>query len=376
MHFIRPVSKLTILFLLPLTIACSSRIQEQNGFASFDLVKLDSIEIASPEAIHGISFNGNRGVVYNFLEGSLTLFDTTGAIIKEVIVPTDGSGSLAYIGGLKLKPNGQLLLQTVKGEIALMDEQLNLQRHFTMPFQPVLTNMRSNVKSMDIKDDDVYIYFPGRDGGNPFERDYLKNNHLLEKVTLSTGATTASLKLPPESKFQQEAYFDIPYILVAIRDNVLHFALDNEPFVHLYDLNNQEELIASIPLDAKKFVEVEPKVIPLGNTEGVLPALIDGIFPLEDGFAVSYGEGLKKEELDHVATPNPQYLKSAQNNILKIYREGLGWSNEVVLPDEIAEVLNFEGVGLPFYALRNNVPLGISETNTLTIYRLMLTDKQ
>lgn len=360
---------------IPLTIFSCSEPQVKTFYAEeYDLVLVDSFQVDYSSEIHVTAFHGTKGIFYNFREGSLTLFDTSGEILRQVFLPLEGPNSLGYISGIKMKPKGKILLQTLNGEIALLNDSLKLVEKVIFPFASVTPNLRSNIKSLDIVGTDVYVYYPGRNGENPLDKGYFKKSHLLEMISLEAHELTSVLKLSPDSKFNQDLYFEDPYLHVSILGDRLYLAFDSDPLIYEYSLLNKEDQPIIIPLDPNKFIEVSGQPIPLGNLDGVYPGLIEGVFPFESGFAVAYGEGLEKATMETLTNVNPKYLKSRQRNLLKIYHNERGWSNEIALPTQVAAILGFEHPSDDFYALRNEELFGGNNGQT-TIYRFRLKEK-
>ncbi|HSI77300.1 MAG TPA: hypothetical protein VK957_15480 [Lunatimonas sp.] len=373
-----PFRSLLPLFVVffPLAIFSCSGPQSQPFFAEeYDLILVDSFQVDYSSQIHVTAFHGSQGVFYNFREGSLALFDTSGTILRQVFLPLEGPNSLGYISGMKMKPNGKILLQTLNGEIAILNDSLNLVEKVIFPFASVTPNLRSNIKSLDMVGKDVYVYYPGRNGENPLDKGYFKKSHLLEMISLATHELNSVLKLSPDSKFNQDLYFEDPYLHVSILGDRLYLAFDSEPSIYEYSLLKREDQPITIPLDPNKFIEVTGQPIPLGNLDGVYPGLIEGIFPFESGFAVAFGEGLDKGTMETLTNINPKYLKSKQRNLLKIYHNERGWSNEIALPTHVAAILGFEDPASDFFALRNE-ELFVGNSAKTTIYRFRLKKKQ
>ncbi|MCC5935864.1 MAG: hypothetical protein JJU34_01155 [Lunatimonas sp.] len=376
MH-IKQITHLFIVFLSTfLVVSCSSYSPVEEPKTGWDLVKIDSFSVDFGKEVHGVAFNGQKGVFYHFKDVSLTQFDTTGTILRTTFVEEDGPNALGYVVGMLHRPDGSLLLQSLNGEIGLLDSTLTFSQKILMPFQSTLPAMRSNVKSMASQENEVFVYFPGRNGANPYEKNYFKNNYLLERINLSTGTINPVYKLAIESKFQEDTYHDTPYILVSIFEEELYFVLDNEPVIHIYQLENGDFPLQSIPLEAKKFIQVTPNPIPLGNMDGVYPAVIDGLFGFDGGFAVTYGEGLEKEEVDRQPMVDPRLLKSLQRNLLKFFTHQNGWSNEIEIPREVSEIIHFKSTESYIYGLKNTAYQSSDAAGQVTIYKLALTPKE
>ena len=360
-------------FLCLLLLSCSDNESVSSNGPAYDIVLVDSFQVDYQAAIHVSAFRESNGIFYNFREGSFTLFDTKGTVLRKKYFPSDGANALGYVSGMKIKSDGSILFQTLQGEIGVLDDSLELVEKVIFPFPSVTPNLRSNIKSLDITGDDVLVYYPGRNGKNPLEKGYFKNSKLLEKINITTGELSSVLTLSPDSKFNQDLYFEEPYLHVSIWGDRLYIAFDNEPLIYKYDLNNLDALPITIPIHASKFIEVSGQPIPLGNVEGVIPGLIEGIFPFETGFAVAYSEGLEKTAVDKLSNLNPNYVKSAQKNLLKIYHDKKGWSKETPLPQNVAAILGFENPSEDFYALRNE-GLFEGKSDEITVFRYRLTE--
>jgi hypothetical protein len=360
----------TLLLLFGL-FSCGDRLSTTFVDPKYQIVTLDSVQVEFHNDIHVAAFHNRKGIFYNFREGSFTVFDTSGSILIKKSFPSEGSDGLGYVSGMKMKPDGNILLQTLQGEIVILDDSLELVDKVVFPFASGTPNLRSNIKSLDIIGNEAYIYYPGRHGQNPLEKGFFRNSKLLEKVNLTTGELTSVLSLSPDSKFNQDLYFEDPYLHVSIWGDRLYFAFDNEPVIYEYDLNNTNALPITIPLLPTKFLEVSGLPIPLGNVDGIYPGLIEAIFPFDRGFAVAYTEGLEKASVDKLTNLNPKYVKSLQRNLLKIYDHEKGWSGEIPISRNVAAILGFDNPLEVFYALRNE-ELFNNEPGKITLYRLAL----
>jgi hypothetical protein len=338
----------------------------------FELEKIDSFKVAYTEELHGVAFSGTEGILYNFREGAFLKFDVQGNILEHKKIPQEGENSISYVGGLKMMPDGRTYLQSLKGEIGVLDQHLNLVQKLQMPFAPSLSDLRSNVKSMDIAEGKVYIYFPGRGGVNPYEKGFFKNNHLLERVDLETGNSTPFLHLPEISKYQEDLYFEHPFIFLSIHGDKIYFAFDNEPQIFIYQLQDGE-FLESIPLEASTFVELEGQILPLDQHSMKIAGMIDGLYAFENGVAVNYIEGISEETFLENQGNDPASYMNLQNHVLKIYLEGKGWSNEIIVPKDISYLLNFNSPQAEFYALKNEGELE-ENRSSLTFYKMKLSN--
>ncbi len=312
----------------------------------YEVIVLDTLSIPFEGEVHAADYEGNRGIIYNYRSGNYLAFDSTGSILVSNSLPAEGENGLFYVNGLKILPNGEVLAHSIKGEIGLLDQNLQLKEKMFMPFPNGAMDLKRNVQIMAKWQNDLLLYYPGRDNKSPYDKGYFRDNHLLEKVNMKTGETAPFLQLSPESKYQEDLHFEQPTPLISVRDNQLYLAFNKEPLVHRYDLANEGSWEASISLETPDFVQINGQSIPLGNDGSVLAeGEITGLFAMDNGFAVSYLEGLLQ---DPKRTPT-----SLPGQQLKWFRPEKGWSAPLTLPAEILFLLNFEGIENSFYAILN-----------------------
>lgn len=331
----------------------------------YEIAVMDTLSIPFEGEVHAADFSGNRGIIYNYRSGKYLAFDSTGTILVSNSLPPEGENGLFYVNGLKILPDGDVLAHSIKGEIGLLNQNLQLKEKMFMPFPNGAMDLKRNVQIMAKWEDDLLLFYPGRDNKSPYEKGYFRDNHLLEKVNMKTGNISPFLQLPPESKYQQDLHFEQPTPLISVKDNHLYLAFNKETLVHRYDLSkNEGRWEESIALETPDFVEIKGQSIPLGNDGSVLAeGEITGLFALNGGFAISYFEGLLQE-------PNhpPTTLPGQQ---LKWYIPEKGWSEPLSLPFELLFLLNFDGIKKPFYAIIN--PLDLKErTNEVKILKLQV----
>ncbi|SHN07930.1 hypothetical protein SAMN04488057_10697 [Cyclobacterium lianum] len=345
-----------------ISYSCGSGTGDQEP--GYQLLILDTLSIGFQGEIHAGDFRDGRGVIYNYRSGEYLTFDSAGSVLARNRIPAQGENGLFYVNALEFTDEGEILAQSINGEIGLLDQQLQLKEKIIMPFPNGSIELKRNVSTLQKWRDQLLLFYPGRDSKSPYQMGYYRDNHLLEKLDLSTGKSSPFLKLSPESQYQKNLHFEPPTALISVSGDQLYFAFNKEPLVHLYDLSGQGALQASVALEAKKFVQVEGQEIPLGNDGSVLAeGEITGLFALDNGFAVTYFEGLEN-------LPN-QPNTSPPGQQLKIHDEKNGWTGSVELPIELLFVLNFEGPDLPFYGIINPVFTNNS-TNTVKILKFQI----
>lgn len=325
----------------------------------YELVVLDTLNIPFPGDIHAGTFAHQTGLIYNYHAGEYLKFDSSGNVLAKKTIPIDGDNGLYYVNGLKIIDNGNTLAKSIRGEIGLLDEELNLIKKVSMPFPNGSLDLKRNQNAFDIYKDELLLFYPGRDNKSPYNLGYYRDNYLLEKLNPMTGEATPFLKLSPESKYQENLHFEPPTALISLSGNSLYFVFNKEPLISKYDLKNNGEWLNSIPLDAEGFVQIKGQEVPLGNDGSVLvEGEITNLFALKNGFAVVYINGLLKDAIQDEKVPGKQ---------LKVYDYDTGWSKPIELPFNILFLLNFAEEGQPFYGLINpgSLPVGSEQAKVL-----------
>ncbi len=109
----------------------------------------------------------------------------------------------------------------------------------------------------------------------------------------------------------------------------------------------------------------------------MLDGRISGFYPRPDGIFVTYTEGISEDIFTQNELKNPKNFPKYgefQRHILKFMNADSIWSNEIIIPNTIDQILNIESLSKPFYALRNDEYLG-EEQDYLTFYKLQLIQK-
>ena len=340
-----------ISFLALLTGACD--FSKENSKGQFDLVILDTLSIPFTRDIHAGAFSNNSGIIYNYESGEYLKFDSLGNVLARNTISSQGKDGLFYVNSLKILDNGNILAKTIGGEIGLLDEKLQLIKKTVMPFQNGSLDLKRNQTSIEIYEDELLLFYPGRDNKSPYTVGYYKENNLLEKLNPNTGEAKPFLKLSPESQYQKDLHFEPPSGLISISGKSLYFVFNKEPLISRYNLDKNGAFEKSIPLESEDFVQIKGQPLPLGNDGSVIvEGEITNLYGLEDGFAVAYFDGLAKSNNTTNRIPR---------KYLKIYKNGSGWSQPIDLPLNILFLLNFEGTDQPFYALIN--PIAIPGAN-------------
>ncbi|WP_157972215.1 hypothetical protein [Pleomorphovibrio marinus] len=321
-------------------------------------------------------FYQGRGVIYDHKSATIIAFDTLGNILSSNQFPKEGPGSLSWIGGMRIHSDGKVFVNTLIGEIGVLDENLELEKKIQMPFPPELRDMWGNSKVFDFWKDYLYIYYPGRDGQNPYLRDFWKENTLLEQIEVSTGDTKGVLKLPSQSKHQSDLFFEQPSPKVGIQGEKLYLHLDTENLIFVYDLGNDGEIMEVLDFQPSKYVQLEGQTERVGYASGnyMSRGRSNNLFPIREGLIIYYSEGIAKDDFVNAGLNKKEnwYKRpDMERKVLKIYSDKSGWSNEIILPPKVGEILNIEALDKSFFGFRNDEYLGV-EQDFVTFYKLKL----
>ncbi|MBD3629694.1 hypothetical protein [Cyclobacterium sp.] len=351
-----------VLIYVVLAVACEPGVKDND--LGFQLLVQDTLSIDFEGEIHAGDFRENQGIIYNYRSGEYLKFDSTGRELTRNSLPAEGENGLFYVNSIKILDSGEVLAQSIKGEIGLLDRELRLKEKMFMPFPNGAMDLKRNVSTIEKWNNNLLLFYPGRGNKSPYTLGYYRDNYLLEKLDLNTGKSSPFLKLSPESQYQKDLYFEPPLALISALGDQLYFAFNKEPLIHRYNLRNDGDWQASIPLDPDQFIQIKGQKLPLGNDGTVLAeGEITGLYALDNGFAVTYFEGLEN-------IPNQQLAKPPGQR-LKIYNNKTGWASPVALPAELLFMLNFEGPDRPFYAIVNPIYTGPLK-NQIKILKLHL----
>jgi hypothetical protein len=367
--------QLLILLLLAGIISCSTP-SSVEVFNEFRLDILDSIQVDYQGIASAVDFQDGKGILYDTQKSTIVLFDSTGTILYQESYPSEGPGSFSWVGGIRFHPSGKIILTTLIGEIVRLDEQLRIEQKFAMPFPPELRDMQGNARTFDFYEDNLLIFYPGRDGQSPYKRDYWKENKLIEQLNLSTGKIKPIISLAADSKHQSDAYFERPFPKVAIHQNLLYLHLDTESIIAVYDLSKDGAYIESLDFAPSKYVQYEGQQKQVGYVSGNFMSRSNSfnLFAMEDALVIHYCEGIHKDDFINAGLnekKNWYKIPDLEGRFLKVYQPSIGWSNEILVPPVINQIMNIEHINKPFYAIRNDEYIG-EEQDFITLYKLQL----
>jgi hypothetical protein len=373
---------LVVILLIGVAIcSCSKQEKDTQNKADsneWELVILDSIQVDYLAEIREGIFNNGIGLVKDIGNTTLIKFDSAGNILIKKEFPTEGPGSISFLQTL-VEHNGEFFGTTSFKNIYHFDANLDLKEMLEMPFLGEARGGAYNRKNIAVWKEKLLLWYPGRDGISPYMDHFYRDYPLLELYDLNTKTSSSVVKTPPTSKFSGDDFFNRPEINFTIENDSLYLTFSNEPIVHVYVLGESILWKRSMDIKPKEFILMPGQKTPVTYQESskMYEAQILGIYSDSNHIMVSYHGGI---DGDTFVNNN---LKERENfyrypkfrkTYLKIYKNGYGWSNELIVPSKIKLILNIESVDKPFYALRDDDFLG-EEQDYVTFYKLKLVKK-
>ncbi|WP_143962646.1 hypothetical protein [Litoribacter populi] len=335
----------------------------------------DSIQVALMGSINSLDFRGDKGIAYDYQNRQITLFDTEGEIVMAKEFALEGPGSIGHVTNLKILEDGNILVYQFGNKMPLLNEALEVQRYYEMSFPAELRGAAYFQHMYAQHEDDVYLFFPGRDGGNPYLDNFYKDYKLVEKLNLSTGNSESVFKLASDSKYLTDLKFDYPMMALSAGEGEIYLALDTESLIHVYSPDAKEESLITLDFSPSKFVQMEGSNEEYASSYGkMLKGGVKNLFAIPNGVVVHYSEGIEGEVYKREALhdrENWPKLPDFDNNMLKVYQQDKGWSNEVQVPCHMKTISGIMDLNDSFWALRNDDYIG-EEQDYLTFYRVRL----
>lgn len=358
---------------------CScSKSEEEPLDLIFELQVIDSIQVGVMESISAIDYKENRGVIYSIQNHKISVFDSNGNIIKSKIYPEEGPGSVGMVTNLRILDNGDILLYPFMNNPVILNDDLEVKKHLKMAFPSGIMNVAYFQHMFDVYGEDAYLFYPGRDGGNPYQSDFFKDFKLLEKVNLQSGTAEAVYKLPNISKYQSDLTYEYPQLTLSAGNDKIYLALDTESLIHIYDpKSNSPEAMETLDFKPKKFVQMPgEKSESVSSHNRLVRGEVKNLYPVSNGLAVYYSEGIDEEKYQRESLHEKEnWSKWINFNAfkLKVFMENKGWSNEIQVPSYITTISGLDNLD-EFIGLRNDVYLG-EEQDFLTFYKMRLVRK-
>ena len=361
-------------FIAALIFACNSKDLPPTDHLYFELEIFDSIQVNADEQLRAIDFAYDKGVAYGYQTRATIVFDSTGRILVKKSFPEEGPGSIGYIIDIRPLENGDYFVYPFGNQLTLLSEELEIKRQYNVSFPPELRGAAYFRHLVDTKDDKAYLFFPGRDGGNPYFNDFYKKHHVLEKLDLNTGDFEPFLKLPEISKYHDELTYEYPSVSMSIRGDLLYLILDTESYIHVYDLK-EGELITSLDFQPQRFLQKQGSKEEFVSSYGeFMRGEIHSVFALSEGVAVHYREGIDQEifQQEKLLERENWYKQPDYNTQkLKVYQNGSGWSNEIEVPAKVKAISGLSDPDKTFWGLRNDEYVDLEE-EFITFYKMRL----
>ncbi|AKP53737.1 hypothetical protein [Cyclobacterium amurskyense] len=362
-------------------IACSEKkVSDLEPFSNeWELVILDSIQVDYLGTVDGGDFRQGKGVFYNFEENKLVAFDSSGKISYEISYPKEGPEKVQYPTQLKYTEDGRLFAASYMGWLYELNTNLTLKQEIKLSFLSQSQDGGGFIKNLEYYNDSLISFYPGRDGANPYEPHFIRDNFLLEKIDPKTGGSVPLIRIPSTSRYSSDKYYERPWLQFGISGNRLHLALSNEPLFHIYDLTDGEPYLNTVDFKPSKFLdngEHQEKHQYISGRR-MLDGRIRQFFVTDKGTVVFYEEGIEEDifiQNELKLRKNFPKYKDFQNQVLKIIIQDSILSNEIIVPYNIGSILNIEKLDKPFYALRNDEFIG-EEQDFITFYKLQLEKK-
>lgn len=362
-----------------LGFSCSEKTDSSSNSNEWELVIEDSIQVDYLGTVHGAEFNDGKGIIFNFKENKLIQFDERGKILHEQAYPFDGPDKVFYPMQLKTTTEGKLYGASFVGWLYEFNSDLTFKREIKLPFLTEAKDGGGTRRVLDQWKDQLILYYPGRDGANPYDPFFFRDHFLLEKVDPKTGSAEPLIQIPSTSRYASDKYYERPWVNFGILGDTLYFTLDNEPLIHLYDLTRNGEFLKTINFQPAKFEDNGEHSKPyeyISRTK-MKDGSIKQFFPTRQGIILTYTEGISEDIYLQNDLKNPKNFPlhaNFENQILKIVQVDGSLSNEIIIPRSIDRILAIESLDDPFYALRNDDFIG-EEQEYLTFYKLRLRQK-
>jgi len=370
-------------FSILLAFACSAPKSESENQSTnsneWELQIVDSIQVDYLGTVNGGEFRNGKGVIFDFKTNGLIEFDETGEILNQQSYPKEGPGAVLYPTSQRYSNFGKLFGMSFMSWLYEFNSDLTLKREITLPFPTESHDGSSFARTLELYKDELILWYPGRDGVNPYDPFFFRDNYLLEKVNLETGEAEPIIRIAPTSRYASDKYYERTHVSFGIVDDHLNLVLSNEPKIYIYDLSKDGEYVETLEFNPSKFLDNGEHSQEYEYISGskMLNGRVQSFFANREGLAVIYTEGIDEDIFAQNELKDPKNFPlypEFQRRVLKIMDTDSVWSNEIVVPNYISEFLNIESLTKPFYALRNDDYIG-EEQDYLTFYKLQLVQK-
>ena len=371
--------RLELLCFLMLAFSCSEKPASNVKSNEWELIIEDSIQVDYLGRVDGLEFKDGKGVLFNFKENKLLEFDSSGKILHEQSYPFDGPDKVHYPMQLKYSNSEKLYGASFIGWLYEFNSDLTFNREIKLPFLTEAKDGGGSRRALEEWRNKLILYYPGRDGANPYDPFFFRDHFLLEKVDPATGAAEPIIRIPSTSRYSSDKYYERPWVNFGIFGDTLYFTLDNEPMIHLYDLNQNGKYLSTLNFQPSRFEdngEHAEKYQYISGTQ-MLDGRIKQLFPTKEGIVVTFEEGITEEVFAQNDLKDPKNFPlypKFQNQILKVIQVDGTLSNEIVIPNQIDWMVGLKSLDEPFYAVRDDEWIG-EEQDYITFYKLRLISK-
>ncbi|MGY6558216.1 MAG: hypothetical protein ACXIT9_02925 [Nitritalea sp.] len=368
----------TCLFFIALLLfgACQTTEKKDGSALYFQLELIDSIQVAYLGNPRTFDFINGKGAFFDMAANELVLFNETGEILKQVSYPEEGPGALRWVLSMRFHPSGQIFAYSLSGEMYRLNPDLEILEKLPMEFASQMRDGPYHTRAFDFYKEDLLLFYPGREGQNPYLEDFWKNNSLLEYYSLEKKEMQPFLTLFPESQHLGELFYENPRVVMGIAGDLLYLSLDTETLIGVYDLQAGGAHQQTLDFQPDKYVQLEGAKARVGYVSGnfMSRGRMLNLFALNEGPLIYYSEGIEKDDFLNAGLnqkENWYKIPDMEKRLLRLYRKEVGWSNEIVVPAQVKTILNIEGLDQVFYGLRDDDYLG-EEQEYLTFYKMKL----
>ncbi len=346
---------------------------------SWELEILDSIQVDILGEVTAAEFRDGTGVLFEYTTNRLIKIDYEGNVLVEREFPKDGPESFQFLDTIELDSLGGIYIKNFMNVFYYLDGDLQVEQKIEMPFPSTSFDGPTNSNAFEFWKGKILMWYAGRDDKSPYTAHYLRDENFLELFDPKTGESNALVRAPATSKFSTDDLYDRPTISFGVNNDLIYLAFSNEPLIHVFDLNNEGAFVESLDFRPNKFIQgpILKDEFEYSDFSRMILGNIIGVYATPSGTLVQYWEGIDEgqyaiQELGK--EENFPKIFNQLNQVLKIYNEEEGWSNEIQLPMKVKSIFEIDDVSKPFFGLRNDEYLS-EEQDYIIFYKLQLKKK-
>lgn len=189
---------------------------------TWELEIVDSIQVDYLGTVEGAEFKNGKGIIFNFTENKLIQFDESGKILHEQSYLFDGPDKVFYPVQLKTTSDGKLYGASFVGWLYEFNSDLTFKREIKLPFITEAKDGGGWLRSLDQWKEHLILYYPGRDGANPYDPFFFRDHFLLEKVDPKTGKAEPIIRIPTTSRYASDKYFERTFANFGVLGDTLY----------------------------------------------------------------------------------------------------------------------------------------------------------